>query len=362
MSKIELSLASDYVPSWTIVDAIRELFQNALDQEAQMPDNTASWSYKDGTLKISNKASTLETKSLLLGTTTKEGDDRTIGQFGEGYKIATLVLLRNAKQVTIYNYGLREVWRPRFVKSRRFGADVLTFFIDKEYPWKQVPDNDLTIEVTGLTDEEWFEQIVPANLHLQSDIKIEESNEYGEALGDPRHAGLVFVNGLYVCKYEPYHFGYNFKPGNLKLDRDRKLASDFDLRWLASKLWMNNPRVIEFVEQDLADVSYLSDMTWYSSSISISNEAFGRFRLVHGPRAVPVTTQEEADKVPAGYKAVIVSSSYKNLITRSSAYEEPESDSIDPLDKLQQWFESIENNLTEEQQEQFNEIMEELRL
>lgn len=198
-------------------------------------------------------------------------------------------------------------------------------------------------------------------MHLQPGYGVEESNEYGEALSDAKHAGLVFVNGLYVCKYEPYKFGYNFKPGNLKLDRDRKLASDFDLKWLASKFWMNNPRVIEFVEQGLADVSYLSDMSWYSSSINIFNEAFERFRLVHGPRAVPVTMQEEADKVPAGYKAVIVSSNYKSLITRSLAYEEPEDDSIDPLDLLQQWFESIEDILTEEQQEQFNEIMEELR-
>ncbi len=362
MSKIELSLASDYVPSWTIVDAIRELFQNALDQEAQGLSNKASWTYNDGTFTISNKESTLTTQSLLLGATTKRGDDALIGQFGEGYKIATLVLLREGKQVTIYNYGLREVWRPRFVKSRRFGTDILTFFIDKEYPWTKVPDNDLTIEVSGLTDEEWHNEIVPSNLHLQHDFDIEEINEYGEALGSPKHTGLVFVNGLYVCKYEPYKFGYNFKPGQLKLDRDRKLASDFDLRWLASEFWMNNPRVIDFVEQGLADVSYLSDMTWYSEATRLYDGAFVRFRLVHGPRAVPVTTQEEADKVPAGYKAVIVSSNYRNLITRSPAYEEPEDDSIDPLDKLQQWFESIEDILTEEQSEQFNEIMEELRL
>ena len=110
MRKIELSLASDYVPSWTIVDAIRELFQNALDQEVQSPGNKATWSYENGTFKISNKQSTLTTKTLLLGTSSKSEDTRTIGQFGEGYKIATLVLLRNNKQVTIYNYGLREVW------------------------------------------------------------------------------------------------------------------------------------------------------------------------------------------------------------------------------------------------------------
>lgn len=362
MSKFELSLARDYVPDWTIVDAIRELFQNALDQEAQMPDNTASWSYKDGTFKISNKTSTLETKSLLLGITTKEGDDRTIGQFGEGYKIATLVLLRNAKEVTIYNYGLREVWRPRFVKSRRFGAEILTFFVDKKYPWTQVPDNDLTIEVTGITEEEWHEQIVPSNLHLQTGVKIEETSELGEALGDPRHAGLVFVNGLYVCKYEPYHFGYNFNPGSLKLDRDRKLVSDFDLRWLASKLWVDSPRAIDLVELDLVDVSYLSDLAWYGSTASLYNAALARFRLVHGPRAVPVSTQAEADNVPTGYKAVIVSDNYKSLITKSSAYEELIDDTISPLDKLQQWFELIEGSLTEEQSEQFKEIMEELRI
>jgi hypothetical protein len=362
MRKIELTIASDYVPDWTIVDAIRELFQNALDQEVQNPANKASWSYEDGTFKICNKSSQLSANTLLLGASTKADDSRTIGQFGEGYKVATLVLLRNQKTVTIYNYSLREVWRPRFVKSRRFGVPILTFFIDKEYTWTKVPDNDLTIEVTGLTEAEWFEQVVPSNLHLQAGYSVEESNEYGEALSDAEHAGLVFVNGLYVCKYEPYKFGYNFKPGNLKLDRDRKLVSDFDLCWLSSKFWMNSPRAIDFIEQGLADVSYISDMSWYGSSVKLTDEAFERFRLVHGPRAVPVTTQEEADKVPTGYKAVIVSSSYKSLITRSSAYEEPEDDSIDPLDKLQQWFESIEDKLTKEEVEQFNEIMKELRL
>ena len=73
MKKMELSLASDYVPGWTIVDAVRELFQNAVDQEVQCPDNTASWEYSDGTLRICNKKSTLTTKSLLLGSTTKAG-------------------------------------------------------------------------------------------------------------------------------------------------------------------------------------------------------------------------------------------------------------------------------------------------
>ena len=110
-TKIELTIAPNYVPSWGIVEAIRELFQNALDQQEQYPDNEMDWSYDEDEQKItiSNKTSTLTAQTLLLGATSKAGDVSTIGQFGEGYKIATLVLLRNNKKITFYNYGAKEV-------------------------------------------------------------------------------------------------------------------------------------------------------------------------------------------------------------------------------------------------------------
>jgi len=78
-----------------------------------------------------------------------------------------LVLLRHGKQVTFYNYGNKEVWKPRFVNSKRFGARILTFFVDKKYFWQSVPDNNLIIEVTGITQEEYWD-IVNSNLHLQT--------------------------------------------------------------------------------------------------------------------------------------------------------------------------------------------------
>lgn len=363
MRKIELSLARDYVPSWTITDGIRELFQNALDQEIECVDNKASWEYSDGTLKISNKKSSLAAKTLLLGASSKSGDGKTVGQFGEGYKIATLVLLREGKQVTIYNYGMREVWRPRFVKSRRFDTEILTFFIDKEFPWKQVPDNDLTIEVSGITEEEWKEQIIPSNLHLQDSVVIEETTQYGDVLKADTHAGMVYVNGLYVCEYKSYKYGYNFKPGNLKLDRDRKLASDFDLQWLASKMWMNSPKVTELIAKGIVDVSYVSSLIQYTTSSKHADDAFEMFRRVNGPHAIPVTSQEEADKVPSGYKPIFVSGNYMRLITRSSQYEEPEceTEDLDVLTKLNYWFSAVESMLTNVQRNVFQDIMEELK-
>lgn len=360
MSKIELTLAPTYVPNWTYVDAIRELFQNALDQEAQNPENKASWEYHDDTheLVISNAKSKLEAASLLLGQTSKAGDKSTIGQFGEGYKIATLVLLREGKNVVFYNYGIKEIWRPRFVKSRRFGTSILTFFTEKKPIWERVPSADLEIVIEGITPEEYYEEIVPSNLHLRTDYKVLEETEYGNVIDLP---GKVFVNGLFVCDYEPYTYGYDFKPENIRLDRDRKMVSDFDLRWMASKMWStckDTDKVLEMIVDGKADVAFLDSVSYTSSWRDL---AAAKFKSVYGPEAIPVTSQEELDKVPTGYKGVVVSESYSSLVRGSSSFVMPAPDDHSPVDDLQDWYDSIKHKLDSDEQEQFEAIMDDLR-
>lgn len=39
MRRFELGMSLDYVSNWTLVDAVREIFQNSLDEEIQNPDN-----------------------------------------------------------------------------------------------------------------------------------------------------------------------------------------------------------------------------------------------------------------------------------------------------------------------------------
>lgn len=360
MSKIELTLAPNYVPTWTLVDAVRELFQNALDQQKQNSENEASWHYDDvtGVLTISNATSKLTAASLLLGQTTKADDKSTIGQFGEGYKIATLVLLREGKNVVFYNYGAREVWRPRFVKSRRFGTDILTFFIEKKAIWEKVPSADLVIAIDGISADEYYDQIVPSNLHLRSDFEDIEETEYGNIIN---LAGKVFVNGLYVCDYEPYTYGYNFKPEHIRLDRDRKMVNDFDLRWMASKMWSgsnNIDKVLEMISEDKADVAFLKDVGY---SKKWHNLAAERFKDVYGPEAIPVTSQEEMDSVPTGYRGIVVNSNYSALIRNSSSFVIPEPNRTSPLDELQDWFDSIKSKLDSDEIVQFEAIMEELK-
>lgn len=360
MPKIELTLAPNYVPTWALVDAIRELFQNALDQQKQNNENEASWNYDDvtGVLTIGNATSKLTAASLLLGQTTKADDKSTIGQFGEGYKIATLVLLREGKNVVFYNYGAREIWRPRFVKSRRFGTDILTFFIEKKAVWEKVPSADLVIAIDGISADEYYDQIVPSNLHLRSDFEVIEETDFGDIINLP---GKVFVNGLYVCDYEPYTYGYNFKPEHIRLDRDRKMVSDFDLRWMASNMWStckDTDKVLEMIAEDKADVAFLDSVSYTSSWRDLAAE---KFKSVYGPEAIPVTSQEEMDSVPAGYKGIVVSHSYSALIKGSSSFVMPTPDGRSPVDDLQDWYDSIKHKLDSDEQEQFEAIMDDLR-
>lgn len=326
MRKFELTITPNYVPSWGIVEAIRELFQNALDQEKQHEDNKMSWSYDADAqrLSISNKSSVLEASSLLLGQTTKADDKSTIGQFGEGYKIATLVLLRNNKQVTFYNYGKKEIWHPRFVNSRRYGTQILTFFVETLKIWDKAPDNNLTIVIDGITEDEFKQRIVPANLHMQTEYKVVDENSVGQVIDIPGTHGQVFVNGLFVCNFEPYQYSYNFNPGTIQLDRDRKMVSDFDLRWQASKMWSYSSKIdiiTELLTAGKADVAYIKEVSTLSTNqYKLREEAFNKFISLYGDRAVPVCSQLEAAEVPKGWTPIIVPGSFQGMIKESTKW------------------------------------------
>jgi len=370
--KYELTLSPDYVPDWSAVDAVRELFQNALDQEVMQKDNKMFFGYgrrsgNVGVLYIGNKSSVLEAKTLLMGASTKRGNRDTIGKFGEGYKVATLVLLRLGFKVTFYNYGAREVWQPRFVKSRRYGGEnILTFFINDKWPWEKVPDNNLTIEIEGITPE-LYKEIVETNLHLQ-DVGETIETSYGRILLEERYKGKVFVNGLWVCNYDPYLLGYDFKPAHINIDRDRKLVSDLDLKWLSSKMWgaTSDPRIVELAAKNAADVQYVTfhlHQLPYDKRDELYDKAFDDFVKENGTKAIPVTDQEELMKVPPSHKPVIVSESSRALIKSSRKYIEPE-----PVVKLtfshrlQEWFDnlSVRNQIKGDEVAMFEHILDEL--
>lgn len=363
-SKYELGISLGYVPDWTYVEAIRELFQNALDNQTSNPENEMSFNYdkESKTLTIANKTSLLPLDSLLLGSSTKRDEENTIGKHGEGYKIAFMVLLREGKEIKVENYGAKELWTTRLVKARRYNNSLIPeITIDKAPIWKSVPNNNLSIEIGGITEEE-YEAIKLSNLHLQEGVEKYES-EYASVLLNSEHHGKMFVNGLYICSKENFKYGYDIKPKEIKLDRDRKLIDSFDLEYLTSKVWYT--LAIEHKEEFL---SLLTDSkvndTRYSGSISEYSTIYGTadhkrqvvenliksFEEEYGEDAVPVTSNSELEDVlysGSEVTPVMVSASLGKFIACIRDNKVAKKKSAKEL--LKEFKEKVFNKLSEEE-------------
>lgn len=355
MRKYELSISADYVPEWGVVEAVREFFQNALDEEVRDSSNTMFFSYdrENEKLTIGNKHSELDIKSLLLGNTSKNDNPETIGKHGEGYKIAAVVLLRCGKQITFNNYCRREVWRPRLVRSRKYdGMLVPTFFVENAAVWEKVPEHSLLIEIAGVTAEE-YEQIKQSNLHLQKYEKV--TTMYGEILTEKSFAGKVYVGGLYICEEPELDIGVNFKPNFVRLERDRSMVDSFDIQWYASRMVESSGDK----EQIKKSMDSYSGKFIYCECVpeSLKNEIAEDFINENGAKAVPVVDQKDLEMMKKrGWKAVITSRIKRDVILSSEYFKDVEEENRKirelekPLyDRFCSFAEKIESKLTEDE-------------
>lgn len=371
MTKFELPLAITYVPSWGIVEAFRELFQNALDNQIENPNNTMGFVYDEEsqTLSITNKTSSLEADSLLLGSTTKADDNRTIGIHGEGYKLAFMVLLRNNKTVTVHNYGKRELWNVRFVNSKKYNNQpVPTIFVDKKHIWQKTPDNDLTIIVSGITKEE-YNKVVEKNLHIREDSLSCIKCTNGRILTDPTEKGNIYVKGLFVYNNEKFTYGYDFEPRVISLDRDRRLADSIRVSFETSSLWAeaaNNSDehkelMIKMFYDKVYDVEYITESFIHNFS-KVKNAIAEKFIEEHGVNAVPVSSDIEYNEVKdSGRKPVIVAEKIAQAIIQSDYAERVVVERRKTVRELfREFMDSIEDRLTEEQFEYMSELIDKI--
>ena len=131
------------------------------------------------TLFVGNKKGTLGTNTLLLGTTSKAGNNNFIGKFGEGYKVATVVLLRLGKKVTVYNGNANEIWTAHTINSRRYNAKVAVFDIENTQSVAEKVKEllnlgnsskrktyNLVFSISGITADEYEEIIQIGRAHV----------------------------------------------------------------------------------------------------------------------------------------------------------------------------------------------------
>lgn len=379
-SKYELSISTDYVPDWTYVEAIREIFQNALDNEIANPENKMGFDYDEENqrLTVSNKTSVLNPESLLLGSSTKRDDKDTIGKHGEGYKIAFMVLLREGKDIKVYNYGAREIWETRLVKAKRYNNRLVpTIFINKQAIWNKVPNSDLTITIDNITPEEYSE-LVNKNLHLRDNVNYFEVPENGRILIDKEEKGNIYVKGLFVCKNKDIEYGYDFEPTLIELDRDRKLVDTFNIAWQSSAMWryafakdFKRDEMIRMIKEGKEDTKYIKQRNWtFNNGIVegntveelLADELAKDFLENHGENSIPVKDNRELTLVnQSKAKPVLVNEVVSEYIRQSTAVrvmEVPQEETL--REQFQKLLDDIESKLTDEEVERFTQLINKL--
>ncbi|MEE1741208.1 hypothetical protein PUR49_32575 [Streptomyces sp. BE147] len=216
--KLTYPMASDYVKGWTAKRALKEFVSNAIDASTIY---RVDWS--DGILSIEDDGPGIPYEGLLFGGSTK--DSRHIGQFGEGKKLALLVLARDAQMgaVTVETVGYR------------FTADLEeSDFLRHIGAHSAEPSRVLTLTFTD-TERVRGTRITVACPHLLAEELISEIRYLNEAgYTPPRDTASIVLDG------QPGRIWV----GGILVTTDPRLIASYDLPLSTAKAHQNRDRTI----------------------------------------------------------------------------------------------------------------------
>jgi len=322
MATYELSISTKYVPNWGIKEGVREIMQNAIDANARGFDMSFKYLPESQTLKVHNKSAFLSPSSLLMGETEKAGVGDQIGEFGEGYKLGTLALLRAGKQVTIFNRcaEVPQRWNTSIEYSDKYDARVVVVKSTKINPQDK---SNLTFQIKGITPEEW-EECKKIFLEWGSYGSYESYNTpQGDVLYGDNIKGCLFVGGIFIEHNKDLVYGYNFNPASVTLNRDRQTITGWSLEYTTGRMWnhlgdsdMEHLVAVEgMLMNNAPDVRQMSDD--YVGTSTLVEKLAERFQERHGEEAHPVNSVEEANSLSfSNIVAVPTGDAYTKVLER----------------------------------------------
>lgn len=281
MKAIELSLSPKYVTNWGLIESVREILQNAIDCETD--GNKVDVTYNNEILSISTYGSSLDRKTLLLGESGKN-DSRYIGKYGEGYKLALLVLNRIGKKTIVFTKN--EMWTTEFKKSKVFEEESMFINIE-EY---NISSNEeyVKFEIHNITQSDMFklrDNFIALDRYLGRSIGATRESEYGEVLLNKEYSGKFYVNGLFVQNDTEFTYGYNFKSEYVNLDRDRKAINYYELKELTART-LTSSGDVSLLEDglrrkivDLDDEEEVLNNLTYEQSINFKKFYYDKYNL-----------------------------------------------------------------------------------
>ena len=219
---INYGFGKEYLPNWTIKEALREVFQNYIDYgkykiKVLSEDNLLV------RLEISNNYKPKNLEFLRIGNSNKGSNKEAIGHHGEGLKIAFLIFLKEQLHFTIrYNdYVIFPKWEHNEIIGDTLSIVYKACRVDSNIKFKTILECPKDIYISFIRD-----------IIKEKDIMF--TNYRGDIVNRP--IGNIYSGNLFVANIPNLSFSYNNKPSNLQLDRDRCVPRDWDITYYCSKI------------------------------------------------------------------------------------------------------------------------------
>jgi hypothetical protein len=317
MAKIPLAIDKNYCSSWKVFEGVRELLQNTKDADEDGYPMSINHYPRTSRLEIVNKGIYVDPSKLLILGKSDKAPGQKRGQFGEGFVLGVLALMRQGFDVRFQNGDMS--WSVSFEHpdaGHPFEGNELLTFKSR----KVTPTPDFTVEIDGVTTEIW-DALKKLFLFLEPPKKkdILEMTA-GTLLMASEYKGKVFSRGIFVHTFEDLACGYDMN--NLQLDRDRRMVDSWDLHYKLGALWQEAckdkpelaaPRVYDMAKADAAEVRQVH----YHADAKLLKSVRDRFDEEHGADAAPVSTMAAARAVEGvGAKPVVVSNTLKELLQK----------------------------------------------
>jgi hypothetical protein len=301
---------------WGLREAIRELLQNAIDSGAYTVEQ------RENTLFINNELTApLSIDNLtLLGETTKHSSS-TIGKFGEGFKLALLVLGR-AQVPHVVTIGQCQILG--YVDNNRFVMQITG----------ELPEVQTSMSVAIAHPEAY--DLACNMLVRKADFKEIASTVNARAFTP---GGTLFVGGLKVCDNTGMKYSYDLSPKDVQLERDRNTVRSFELEWAASKFWAQQSVTEDLVADVFNNVPDVQYITSHSPSRELFDAVWDHYLKFYGPETILAETKEKAKAFQHLYQRVeyVGGGAYFNMVTSHKNYsqEVKQAKRIKPADAVQ---------------------------
>lgn len=312
MAKLELSISEDYVNHWGKWEGVRDVAQNVRDAVVMLgAEQDVSYKPETKTLVLASRGAAIDSRSLLLGRSTKRDRPDAAGQYGEGMKLAYLALIRAGCDVKVRTGD--ELWVPRIERSEKFNGERVLVIQTRKIPVRQ----EVETTIVGIEPDEW-ERFQKRLLFLTPPEFAIEVPGMGSLLLDEEYKGKIFSHGIYVQDVANMSYGYDLQ--NVKVDRDRSMAASWDVSYESTQLLAKAMRGAPDLQRGFYKAAVAGHVDGTGISLQYGHEEtlaalIREFDAEHGEGTIAVATEEQARELRyLGLSAVVVNQTLRQGI------------------------------------------------